>query len=284
MGLFERAVATPPENSLPSDFQQWAEFCGFAHCGVLCAAQKTMLLKHAHGINVETVLKSISTSDFWAGSAAGDELILLERGGERFAGFLQFLGNDAKERTERIAILRLRENPAAIFFAYDSNEFQSLPSKEKFRRALLTILESKKKFFFRAGDEKKISGLLGNSGAFLITISLDAALQEIFSGEEKNFFSENPNAKEILSNTIFEEFFFEAKKRFPWPDFVFSKSISKINIVSILAQKKFENAARKKIFDAGKKIFAASIATKIEVDGFLRKRRAEEIFSYILRG
>lgn len=284
MGLFERAAATPPENPFFSDFQQWAEFCGFAHCGVLCASQKIMLLKHAHGIDCETVLKSISTPDFWAGSAAGDEWILPERGDERFAGFLQFLGSDAKEKTERIAILRLRENPAAIFFAYDSNEFQSIPSEEEFRRVLLAILEGKKDFFFRSGDEKKISGLLGNSGAFLLTISIDAALREIFSGEEKNFFSENPIAKEILSNAIFEEFFFETKKRFPWPDFVFSKSISQINIVSILARKKFEDAARKKIFDAGKKIFTVPLAAKIEVDGFSRKRRAEEILSYVLRG
>ena len=284
MGLFERAAAKPPENSLPSDFQQWAEFCGFAHCGVLCASQKIMLLKHAHGIDVETLLKSISTSDFWAGSAAGDEWILFERGSERFAGFLQFLGSVAKEKSERIAILRLRENPAAFFFAYDSCEFQRLPNEEDFRRTLLPILENKKIFFFCAGDEKKISGLLGSAGAFLITISIDAALKEIFSGEEKDFFSENPKAKEILSNAIFEEFFFEAKKIFPWPDFVFSKNLSKINIVSILAQKKFEDAARKKIFDASKKIFTASLTTKIEVDGFSRKRRAEEIFSYILRG
>ena len=139
---------------------------------------------------------------------------------------------------------------------------------------------------FRASDEKKISGLVGNAGAFLITISLDAALKEIFSGKEKekDFLSENPKSKEILSNTIFEEFFFEAKKIFPWPDFVFSKTLSKISIVSILARKKKEENTRKKIFDAGKKIFSASLVAKIEVDGFSRKRRAEEIISYILRG
>ncbi|MDE6068856.1 MAG: hypothetical protein K2F89_07915, partial [Treponemataceae bacterium] len=168
-----------------------------------------MLLKHAHGIDCETILNSISTNDFWTGSAAGEKWILLERSDERFAGFLQFLGSDAKEKTECIAILRMRENPATIFFAYDSSEFQSIPNEEDFRRALLPILENKKNFFFRSGDEKKISGLLGNAGAFLITISLDAALKEIFSGEEKDFFSENPKAKEILSKAIFEEFFFE---------------------------------------------------------------------------
>lgn len=284
MGLFERAAKTPPENPPLSEFQQWAEFQGFAHCGVFCASQKIMLLKHAHGIDCETILKSISTNDFWTGSAAGEKWILLERSDERFAGFLQFLGSDAKEKTERIAILRLRENPATIFFAYDSSEFQSIPNEEDFRRDLLLILENKKNFFFRAGDEKRISGLVGNAGAFLITISLDAALKEIFSGEEKDFLSENPKSKEILSNAIFKEFFFEAKKIFPWPDFVAAKNFSEINIVSILARKKNEENTRKKIFDTGKKIFTTALATKIEVDGFSRKRRTEEIISYILRG
>ncbi len=284
MGLFKRADATPPENPLPSDFQQWAEFHGFAHCGVFCASSKIMLLNHACGIDCETALKSISTGDFWAGSAAGEKWILLERGDERFAGFLQFLGSDAKEEAMRIALLRLRENPAAIFFAYDSSLFKKIPREEKIRSDLIPILEGKKNSFFRAGDEKKISGLIGKSGAFFLTVSLEATFRKIFSGEEKNFFSENPNSKEILSNAIFEEFFFEAKKSFPWPDFVFAKDISKINIVSILAQKKFEESARKEIFAASEKIFTASLATQIEVSGFSRKFGADEILSKILRG
>ena len=284
MGLFERAAETPPEKSPPSSFQQWAEFSHFAHCGVFCAQSKFMLLKHAYGIPCETVLKSISTNDFWRGSAAGDEWILPERGNERFTAFLQFLENDEKENAARFAILRLSDPPTAFFFAYTSNEFPKLPSEENFRREVLAILESKKSFFFRQGDEKKISGLVGNSGALVLTASLEPLFKKIFSGEEKNFFSENPEAKKILSNTIFEEFFFTAKKHFPWPDFVYAKDFSKIKIVSILTRKKRAETMREKIVDAGKEIFKTPHATQIAVEIAAQTFDAEEIISYILRG
>ncbi len=285
MGLLEKAVATPPAHSSFSDFRQWAESSPFAHCGVFSPAANFMLLHRAYRIDSATVLNSVSTRDFWAGSAAGEKWILLERGDERFAGFLQFLGDEAKEKAERIAILKLRENSPAIFFAYDSASFESIPNEEKFRRELLSILENEKNFLFREGDEKKIASLLGNySTAFFFTVSTESTFQKMFSGCEKNFFGENPQAKAILLNTIFEEFFFETKKQFQWPDFVFAKDFSKIQIVSILARKEFEEAARGKIFEAGKRIFSAPLATQIAVGGFARRCGAREIISRILRG
>lgn len=285
MGLLEKAAATPPAHSPFSDFWQWAESSPFAHCGVFCAAANFMLLHRAYRIDSATVLNSVSTRDFWAGSAAGDKWILLERGDEHFAGFLQFLGDNAKEKAERIAILKLRENPAAIFFAYDSLSFENVPSEEHVRRALLSILENEKDFLFHEGDEKKIASLLGNSSsAFFFTASTKSLFQTLFSGDDRNFFGENPEAKALLSNTIFAEFFFETKRQFPWPDFVFAKNVSEITIVSILAQKKFEEAAREKIFEAGKRIFPAQLATHIEVGDFAPRCGAREIISRILRG
>ena len=284
MGLLEKAAETPPANPSFSDFQQWAEASPFAHCGVLRASPNFMLLNRAHGIDSETVLNSISTRDFWAGSAANEEWILLERGDGQFAGFLQFLGNEAREKAGHIAILKLRENSPAIFFAYDSVSFKNIPNEKDFRRDLLSILESENNFSFRAGDEKKVSSLVGSKGAFLFTISLETIFQEIFSGDEKNFFLENPKEKEILLNTIFEEFFFETRKKFSWPDFVFAKDFSKIKIAAILTRKNFGEVARKKVFAASKKIFPVPLAMRIEVGDFTPKCGAQEIISQILRG
>lgn len=284
MGLLEKAAETPPANPSFSDFQQWAEASPFAHCGIFRATDNFMLLNHAYGVDSETALKSISTRDFWAGSAAGDEWILSERGDGQFAGFFQFLGDDAKEKAEHIAILKLRENSPAIFFAYDSASFKNIPNEENFRRTVLPILENEKNFSFREGNEKKILSLAGSTGALLFTISLETVFQEIFSGDEKNFFLENPKAREILSNTIFEEFFFETRKKFSWPDFVFAKNFSKIKIAAILTKKNFEEIARQRILNAGKKIFPAPLAMRIEVGDFAPKCGAREIISYILRG
>lgn len=284
MGLLEKAAETPPANPSFSDFQQWAEASPFAHCGVLRASPNFMLLNRAYGIDSETALNSISTRDFWAGSAAGDEWILLERGDGQFAGFLQFLGDDAKEKAEHIAILKLRENPPAFFLAYDTDSFKNIPSEENFRGTLLPILESEKKLSFREGDEKKILSLAGSMGALLFTVSLETVFQEIFSGDEKNFFLENPKAREILSNTIFEEFLFETRKEFSWPDFIFAKGFSKIKIAAILTKKNFEEIARQRILNAGKKNFPAPLAMRIEVGDFASKCGAREIISYILRG
>lgn len=284
MGLLEKAAETPPEHSPPSNFQQWAESSGFAHCGVFSAQPRFMLLSRAHGIESETIMKSISTNDFWEGSAAGREWILSERGDECFAGFLQFLGNGEKEKAGCFAILKLRENPATIFFAYEANEFVRLPNEEQFWRALLPVLKSETDFSFRPGDEQKIAGLVGTQGAFVLTVSPKPVFETIFSGEEKLFFSENAEAKKILSNTMFEELLFEMKKQFPWPDFVCAENRSKIKIVSVLTGTKHEERAREKLFRAAKKILPASLATHIASETPAQTRDAKEIISHILRG
>ena len=92
----------------PQSFQNWARSNNFEHCGLFCCIEKTLVLKSAYGLDVESIASSVSTLDFWNGTLNQDMFLSLKSEDLSFKNYLQFFSEKYKNSISYISLLRLK--------------------------------------------------------------------------------------------------------------------------------------------------------------------------------
>ena len=144
MGLLERSfranaqkkgLLSAAEDALrradaqPQTFASLCLSCGFPHAGLLRETDGLMVMRHAYGVDAETVARSVATKSFWSGTVR-DRDSWYKPDGFGFEDFYQLFSTELADSITSAAFLRFADGAAdAIFVAYSlqGEKFPELP-------------------------------------------------------------------------------------------------------------------------------------------------------------
>ena len=287
MGLL--SVATSKKNGLLSkaqnlsspSFQQWAEDRGFERCGVFSEKSGLMMLESAYGIDAPSVFSSISTKDFWLGSARSDSWITLDSQSPNFTAFTQFLGGEARAKAKAFRILKIDDNDGLmIFFEYSEKAAGFSRPSPNFPQELKGIMKSKAELLNEKPSIQSVRALAGDKKARLCLISTKRALEETTKSIEVSELT----IQHTLLNTIFEEIFFKTKKLFASPGAIFSEDSSEIKAAAIINSEIEDEILKEQLCLEYKDLIGSEAAKKVIILTAGYSSDSEEILDYLLRG
>ncbi|GMO47101.1 MAG: hypothetical protein Pg6C_09200 [Treponemataceae bacterium] len=143
MGLLRRVllylknsrINTAPETRAFQEgieFYRYAEKMGMGPCAVLILIDGVYCVKQSFGFTAETIIKSVSSPDFWEGvfTAPEDGGWLVKENGET-ASFYQFFAEADREKLKSLMLKRfsLRDGAAAIWMGYGGKD--AIPAADK---------------------------------------------------------------------------------------------------------------------------------------------------------
>jgi len=275
------ALKSVPQSSSKPTFQQWAEENGFEHCGVFCERGGLMMLECAYGIDAQSVFRSISTKDFWLGSARSDTWITLDSESPNFTAFTQFLGAEARENTKTFKILKLSGGDGLmIFFEYSYKPTGILRRSEDFSQELKFIMDGRKKILLDKPTAKDAEFLCGQNKARLCLISTKRALEET----TKDIEISELTIQKILVNTIFEEIFYKTRKLFASPGAIFAEHSGEIKAAAIINSDIEDEILKEQLSLEYESLIGKAAAKKIIILTAGYSSDSEEILEYLLRG
>lgn len=286
MGLLSSAAAkkkTDSADGRAKNFGQWAEQCGFKHCGVFCPHGSLMLLKYAYGIDSKSVFSSISTRDFWLGSLTSETFISIDRESPNFSAFTQFLGSEARNAVVSFKIRKISGGESGdflVFFSYYFKNDMDARIQDGFSDELLEVLKNHSENLKETPTAEKLSGLTGSKKCRLCLVSLKRALGEAMDRIEVSELT----IQRILLNTIFEELFYRTKKLFVWPDFIYSENSEEIKIAAIITSELEDEILKEQLFVQYKDIIGITAAYKTVILTAGYSSSGDEILDYLLRG
>ncbi len=269
------------ESASIQTFQQWAKQNGFDHCGVFRSKNGLMLLECANGIDAQSVFSSISTQDFWNGSARSDTWITLDRESPNFSAFTQFLGAEAKPDVKAFRIFKFTEGQELfVFFQYSFEPAGFLNVKDSFKQDLLEILRRHKQSLMSEPKYEMVKKLSEQGSVRLFLISTKRALEET---TEKIEVSETTLLK-ILVNTIFEELFYKTKKLFQAPALIYSIAPDEIKVAALVNSDIEDEILKEQLSLEYANLIGTEAAKKIIILTAGYSTDNEEIHDYLLRG
>ena len=223
--------AAKTQSAVKISFQQWAEENGFEHCGVFCERGGLMMLECAYGIDAESVFSSISTKDFWLGSARSDTWIAIDSESPNYSAFTQFLGTEARAETKAFRILKIMgDEGLMIFFEYSYKPLGLMRRSEGFSQELKFLMEHRKKILLEKPQAIDAELFDEQNKARLCLISTKRVLEETTKRIEVSELT----IQKILLNTIFEEIFYKTKKLFASPAALYSEDYSEIKVAAMI--------------------------------------------------
>ncbi len=262
-------------------FQEWAEEYGFERCGVFCEQGGLMMLKKAYGIDAQSIFSSISTKDFWLGSARTESWISLDRESPNFTAFTQFLGKDARSKVKAFRILKITDNEKLyIFFEYSFNPSGFLRVGPSFKSELLSILNKSDNPLLAEPSLEALKDLTNKGKARLCLISTKKALDET----TKNIEISEQTIQHILTNTIFEEIFYKTKKLFAKPGAIYAEDTSEIKAAALINSDIEDEILKEHLSLEYSDLIGNEAAKKIIILTAGYSSIDEEILDYLLRG
>ena len=194
------------------DFLAFAEKNGFSCSGVLSPHEDFYYLSDTQNLDLETILYSLSTKDFWSG-LVNDEKDWNFFEGEKLNPFFQFFSDGLKERIENISVLPVMVSGAVHYF-FTVNT----PDKDKFSDPLLKeqlekILKRESNSTTSCGflDKEKITEGFSFSSASLFIISAKLSLEDALRDFASPF-------KELLKKTAIKQLYAYMKRLFSFPN------------------------------------------------------------------
>ena len=272
--------ANSPSSS-KTNFQQWAEDNGFEHCGVFCERGGLMMLECAYGIDAQSVFSSISTKDFWLGSARSDTWITLDSESPTFTAFTQFLGAEARSKAKAFKILKVYDGDALmVFFEYSYKPAGLLRRSEDFSQEIKALMREREKILLAKPTEQDAAVLSGQNRARLCLISTKRALEET----TKNIEVSELTIQKILLNTIFEEIFYKTKKLFAAPGVIYSEDSTEIKVAAVINSDIEDEILKEQLTLEYESLIGKDAAKKIIILTAGYSSDGEEILDYLLRG
>ncbi len=279
-GKKDAPAANSPSSS-KTNFQQWAEDNGFEHCGVFCERGGLMMLECAYGIDAQSVFSSISTKDFWLGSARSDTWITLDSESPTFTAFTQFLGAEARSKAKAFKMLKIYDGEdLMVFFEYSYKPAGLLRRSEDFSQEIKALMKNRDKILLAKPTERDAALLSGQNKARLCLISTKRALEET----TKNIEVSELTIQKILLNTIFEEIFYKTKKLFASPGVIYSEDSTEIKVAALINSDIEDELLKEQLTLEYESLIGKDAAKKIIILTAGYSSDGEEILDYLLRG
>lgn len=279
-GKKDAPAANSPSSS-KTNFQQWAEDNGFEHCGVFCERGGLMMLECAYGIDAQSVFSSISTKDFWLGSARSDTWITLDSESPTFTAFTQFLGAEARSKAKAFKMLKIYDGEdLMVFFEYSYKPAGLLRRSEDFSQEIKALMKNRDKILLAKPTERDTALLSGQNKARLCLISTKRALEET----TKNIEVSELTIQKILLNTIFEEIFYKTKKLFASPGVIYSEDSTEIKVAALINSDIEDELLKEQLTLEYESLIGKDAAKKIIILTAGYSSDGEEILDYLLRG
>lgn len=234
-GLLSKAsaITTPKFFS----FSQWAKSNNFAHCAVFSPVKNMMVITHAHGIDSETIEKSVSTIDFWEGTLFlrkdnfENEIFSYTKSDKEFYNFLQFFSFEIKNSIENITFVKFfklnkikQNNNFFILMIFNTTKNSEIKIQES---AIKNIqFENLYKTFNFENSKNDFINFSKSHFYNLLSINFQEIVTDSFNQE--NLF--DANIKKIVYNSIYEQIFDVMKKSFIAPSEVSFSEYSNIKI------------------------------------------------------
>lgn len=262
-------------------FQQWARDNGFEHCGVFCEKDGLMLLECAYGMDAQSVFSSISTKDFWLGSARSDSWITLDEQSPNFTAFTQFLGNSARAKTKAFRILKITSpNGLMVFFEYTFKSVGFSRISKDFSQELTLLMANRSRILQEKPTIYDTSELADGHKARLCLISTKRALDETTARIEVSELT----IQKKLTETIFEEIFWTTKKLFASPGAIYSEDTCEIKAAAIINSDIEDEILKEQLVLEYGSLIGEEAAKKIIILTAGYSDDSEEILDYLLRG
>lgn len=275
------ALSANSQSFSTMSFQQWAEENGFEHCGVFCERNGLMMLECAYGIDTASVFRSISTKDFWLGSARSDTWITIDSESPNYSAFTQFLGTEARSLTKAFRIMKISvANGFMIFFEYSYKPIGILRRSQDFSQELKSLMQCRKKILLEKPSLEDTERLLENMTARLCLISTKRALDETVKKIEVSELT----IQQTLLNTIFEEIFYKTQKLFAPPAALYSEDIGEIKIAAPISSNTEDESLKEQLSLEYESLIGKEASKKIIILTAGYSSDSEETLDYLLRG
>ncbi len=262
-------------------FQEWAEDRGFEHCGVFAEKSGIMLLEFAYGLDAQTVFRSISTKDFWLGSARSNAWITLDSESPNFTAFTQFLGPEARGKVKSFRILKIDDKGGLlVFFECSYKPAGLLRVSENFAQELKNVLAASKQARLEKPTIYDTSSLAELGKARLCLIATKRALDETTKSIEVSELT----IQKILINTVFDEIFFKTKKLFASPAAIYAEDSDEIKTAAFINSDVEDEILKEQLSLEFESVIGSDAAKKTIILTAGYSSDSEEILDYLLRG
>lgn len=240
-----------------------------------------MLLECAYGIDAQSVFSSISTKDFWLGSARSDTWITLDEQSPNFTAFTQFLGTEARQKAKAFRILKISASAGLmVYFEYSFKPAGFSRLSKDFDQELKLLMANRARILQEKPTIYDTSELADGHKARLCLISTKRALQESIASIEVSEIA----IQKTLINTVFEEIFFKTKKLFASPGAIYSEDCNEIKAAAIINSDIEDEILKEQISWEYESIIGTEAAKKVIILTAGYSENSEEILDYLLRG
>ena len=274
-------LASAAQSRQQISFQQWAEDNGFEHCGIFCERGGLMMLETAYGIDAASVFSSISTKDFWLGSARSDTWITLDSESPNFTAFTQFLGSEARSKVRVFRILKISAGQSLlIFFEYSYEPAGLLRVSKNISQELRDLMASRRQLFLEKPTIHDAEASAGGKKARLCLISTKRALEETTKKIEVSELT----IQHTLLDTVFEEIFYQTKRLFSGPGAIYSEDPCEIKVAAPINSDIEDEILKEQLVLEYEGLIGKEAAKKIIILTAGYSPDSEEILDYLLRG
>jgi hypothetical protein len=203
MGLLTKITNT---DTVKPYFSAFCKKYGFIHAGIFSIVDGMYVLSHANGFDVNTVIRSISSRDFWNGIVpSSDCWVSLSRSNQTITDFYQFFSDKTKDSLCSLSILKYTANgQSKIFFvAQFEGEHLALPAITP--EYLVDISSVMPATIFEPNDDidNVLEQRMTKGVCTPFVLSIDSELQQSLSA----YTITTTHLYEQIKNTVFEELY-----------------------------------------------------------------------------
>jgi len=244
MGLLSRISAgfdTPAEESPQKDgglsFFEFIKKHNLSHCAVFERVNTFFVFSHSYGFDGDTILQSISTSDFWEGTVEKEKWNYFSRDENNLNTVLQFFSVNLKTKLTYVNIFPSKDR--ILLVAYDT--------KPEYGESLDFI----SKDFLSLDYDKLPESVENEESKLCLYTNINEAASDVLGNL-------NIEIKEVMKNAFFTETYSSLKNLLEEPD-SFYVSEDKKFIISIVSKSHITKESLEAFFqNALKPVFKTS--------------------------
>lgn len=222
MGLLQKALLLEKHFFANLSFAEICKKYAIATSAIFTQNENEFSISACFGFDAESILKSISTFDFWNGLFQNKNYIDAEA--ETLSPFFQLFSNELKETVSRVICKKI-ENENFCMLVFQNDELSNLEINHFFSD-VSHLNETQNNFF----DFSKIdfSRVLQNENTTLISLDFDKAIRLSLQNQNEKF-----------SATLYAEIFAKLSETFLKPNAIFPSLENRANIV-LFAHENFD--------------------------------------------